>query len=318
MDAPAARAALAAVSLVVVTGKGGVGKSVVSAALGQALHRAGRRVLLLETDPRENLHELAGVAPSGGDLVAIGPGFFLQNLSPQHVIGEIVREHLHVEYLVRKVSASPVFRHFVDAAPGIKELAVLGHALRLVRGYDRDRAGLIDTVVLDAPASGHGLALLRAPAATAAVIDTGPFARMARELAVFVRDPAASATVVVTSAEEMPVQEALELRAGLRSALDREPDLLVVNALYPPVGRPAGRATDPLWQLWQRRRRINERELARLDAEWPAPRLELPLLPLARGPALVEALTAAFDTVAGVRLGRPLAPESGAPVGGRS
>ncbi len=312
----AAFADLAAVSLVVVTGKGGVGKSVVTAALGRALHRAGRRVLLLETDPRENLHELAGVAPSGGELVALAPGFFLQNLSPQHIIGEIVREHLHVEYLVKKVAASPVFRHFVDAAPGLEELAVLGHALRLVRGYDRDRAGLIDTVVLDAPASGHGLALLRAPAATAAVIDAGPFARMARELEGLVRDPTSSATVVVTAAEEMPVQEALELRDGLRGSLGREPDLLVVNALYPPVTGATGRATDPLWQLWQRRRRINERELARLDAEWPSPRLDLPLLPLARGPALVQALTGAFDAIAGVRRRAP-APERVARAGER-
>lgn len=308
---------LSSVSLVVVTGKGGVGKSVVSAALGRALHRAGRRVLLLETDPRENLHELTGAAPSGGDLVALAPGLFLQNLSPQHIIGEIVREHLRVEYLVKKVSASPVFRHFVDAAPGLKELAVLGHALRLVRGYDRDRAGLIDAVVLDAPASGHGLALLTAPAATASVIDAGPFARMAHELADFVRDPAASATVVVTQAEEMPVQEALELRDALRASVARSPDLLVVNALYPPVRGSGGRATDPLSDLWRRRRLINERELARLDAEWPFPRLDLPLLPIGRGPALVEALTSAFEALAGVRGRRsgvvPAMPAAGSP-----
>lgn len=309
---------LSTVSLIVVTGKGGVGKSVVSAALGRALHRAGRRVLLLEIDPRENLHELAGAPPSGGELVALGPGVFLQNLSPQHIIGEIVREHLHVEYLVKKVSASPVFRHFVDAAPGLKELAVLGHALRLVRGYDRSRAGLIDTVVLDAPASGHGLALLSAPAATASVIDAGPFARMAHELADFVRDPAASATVVVTQAEEMPVQEALELRDALKTTLARLPDLLVVNALYPPVRGATGTAsTDPLMDLWRRRRRINDRELARLEAEWTSPRLDLPLLPISRGPALVAALEPAFDAVAGVRGRRPSAPDA-KPAGTRS
>lgn len=303
---------LASVSLLVVTGKGGVGKSVVAAALGRALHRAGRRVLLLETDPRENLHELAGVAPSGGELTALAPGLFLQNLSPHYIIGEIVRDHLRVEYLVKKVSASPVFKHFVDAAPGLKELAVLGHALRLVRGYDRDRAGLIDTVVLDAPASGHGLALLTAPRVTAAVIDAGPFARMAEELKVFVGDPKESATVAVTLAEEMPVQEALELRDALVSRLDRHPDLLVVNALYPPVARNARNARgDPLAELWRQRRAINDRELARLDAEWQSPRIELPLLPIARGPALVDALVPEFEQVAGVR-GRRGGPASGA------
>lgn len=302
---------LASVSLLVVTGKGGVGKTVVSAALGRALHRAGRRVLLLETDPRENLHELAGVAPSGGDLVALAPGLFLQNLSPQYIIGEVVREQLHVEYLVKRVSASPVFRHFVDAAPGLKELAVLGHALRLVRGYDRDRAGLIDTVVLDAPASGHGLALLLAPGLTASVIDAGPFARMARELASFVRDPTASATVVVTQAEEMPVQEALELRDALVARVGRHPDLLVVNSLYPPVPRGLrADPSDPLSALWRQRRAINDRELARLDAQWAWPRIDLPLLPIGRGPALVDALVPAFEEA----VGAVRRPGSGRPV----
>ncbi len=291
---------LSSVSLLVVTGKGGVGKSVVSAAIGLALYRAGRRVLLLETDPRENLHELTDVAPSGGEIVTLAPGLFLQNLSPQAIIGEVVREHLRVGYLVKRVSASPVFRHFVEAAPGLKELAVLGHALRLVRGYDRDRAELIDAVVLDAPASGHGLALLLAPGLTASVIDAGPFGRMARELAEFVLDPRATATVVVTHAEEMPVQEALELRDALVSRIGRHPDLLVVNALYPPIVRETrADPADRLAALWRQRRAINDRELARLGAEWTWPRLDLPLLPIRRGPALVEALVPALAGAVG-------------------
>lgn len=314
----AALSDLSAASLLVVTGKGGVGKSVVSAALGRALHRAGRRVLLLETDPRENLHELTGIAPTGGELVPMAPGLFLQNLSPHHIIGEIVREHLHVEYLVKKVSASPVFRHFVDAAPGLKELAVLGHALRLVRGYDRERAGLIDTVVLDAPATGHGLSLLTAPRVTSSVMDAGPFARMAAELAAFVRDPAETATIVVTQAEEMPVQEALEFREQLTAQLDRTPDLLVVNALYPPVPRGTRPAGDPLVELWRQRRAINDRELARLDDRWTGPRVEIPLLPIPRGVALVDAIEPLFHRLAGVRGRTSAAPPARGRTEGRA
>ena len=280
---------LATVSLVVVTGKGGVGKSVVSATLGRALHAAGRRVLMLEVDPRENLHELAGVPPTGGEMTAIAPGLFLQNLSPHRIIEDIVRDHLRVEWLVKKVSGSPVFRHFVDAAPGIKELSVLGHALRLVKGHDRQHAGLVDTVVLDAPATGHGLALLTAPQLTSDVIDAGPFARMAGELARFVRDPRESAIVVVSQAEDMPVQEAFELRAEMEKRIRRAPDLLIVNALYPPAPR-ASRRDDELTDLWRRRRAINERQLARLETEWQGERLELPFLPVARGPGLIEGL----------------------------
>jgi len=290
---------VATASLVVVTGKGGVGKSVVTAALGRALHEAGRRVLLLEVDPRENLHELTGVPPTGGELTAIAPGLFLQNLSPHQIIEEIVRDHLRVEWLVKRVSSSPVFRHFVDAAPGIKELSILGHALRLVRGYDRARAGLIDTVVLDAPATGHGLALLTAPQVTSDVIDSGPFARMANELADLVRDRQACAIVVVTQAEEMPVQEALELREQIERRLARPPDVLLVNGLYPPAPRKGN--GDPLVELWRQRRAVNERQLARLAEGWSGPRIEMPQVPVARGPALIAWLQPFVEELAATR-----------------
>jgi hypothetical protein len=303
-------------SLVVVTGKGGVGKSVTAATLGRSLHEAGRRVLLLEVDPRENLHELTGVPPTGGDLVAIAPGLFLQNLSPHEIIKDIVRDHLKVEWLVRKVAASPVFTHFVDAAPGLKELSVLGHALRLVLVYDKARAGLIDTVVLDAPATGHGLALLAAPLVTSEVIDEGPFARMARELTDFVRRPESCAIVVVAQAEDMPVQEALELADAVDTRLSRRPDLLVVNGLYPDVPRGLRDEGDALTELWKRRRAINERQLDRLDAEWPGPRVEFPLLPIERGPALVDALLPLVEPVTSTRA-RPASRRTGREEGAR-
>jgi hypothetical protein len=290
---------VATASLVVVTGKGGVGKSVVTAALGRALHAAGRRVLLLEVDPRENLHELTGVPPTGGELTAIAPGLFLQNLSPHRIIEDIVRDHLRIEWLVRRVCASPLYHHFVDTAPGIKELSVLGHALRLVRGYDRARAGLIDTVVLDAPATGHGLALLTAPQVTAEVIDAGPFARMAHELAAWVGDRQATAIVVVSQAEEMPVQEALELRGQFERRLGRPPDVLVVNGLYPPAPRRGN--GDALTELWRQRRAVNDRQLARLATEWTGQRIELPQLPIARGPALIAHLQPLVEELATMR-----------------
>ncbi len=282
---------LAARRLVVVTGKGGVGKSLTSAALGRILAGCGRRVLLMEVDPRESLHELAGVAPSGGEVIEVSPGVRLQNLQPVRVLETVVREHLKLDMLVRRVTGSPVFTHFVDAAPGLKELAVLGHAYRLVRGHTRFPGGPPDLVVLDAPATGHGVSMLGAPTAAAHVITDGPFAHMASELAAFVGDASQTAIVVVTLAEEMPVQEALELRAALAASLARAPDLLVVNGLFPPFDASDSTALGPaLADLWKKRRAINDRELSRLDARWPGPRAELPLVPVARGPSLVAAI----------------------------
>jgi anion-transporting ArsA/GET3 family ATPase len=267
--------------LVVVTGKGGVGKTTVSAALGRLLAR-DRRVLLLEVDPRENLHHMLGIAPSGGEIVAAGPRLLLQNVRPIAVVEELVRERLKIGLLVKRVLKSPVFRHFVEGGPGLKELAVLMHALRLVRG---ETPADVDVVVLDAPATGHGVTFLAAPALVSAAIAHGPVGHMARELAAFVGDPKRCGIVIVTSAEEMPVQEALELIALAGDRLGHSPEAVVVNGLYPPL--PAALAPP---SLWVERRGANLRELARLASEWSGPRIELPLVPLDRGPELVAAL----------------------------
>jgi anion-transporting ArsA/GET3 family ATPase len=218
----------------VVTGKGGVGKTTVAAALARLLAAHHRRVVLLDRRPRAAA-PLLDVPPSAGQPVAAGPHLHLLNLRPQAVMEALVRDRLKIAPLARAVTASQVFRHFVDGAPGMKELAVLGHSLRLVRHEVKPRA---DVVIVDAPATGHGVGLLAAPALVTEAIGAGPLGRLAGEVAEFVGDPARTAVVVTALAEEMPVQEALELLAMMRERLGRTPDLVVVNALYPPLPSP--------------------------------------------------------------------------------
>ncbi len=295
---------LGRLQLLVVTGKGGVGKTAVAASLGSLLAESGRRVLVLEVDPRENVHQMLGVSPSGGEVVRAGPRLWVQNLKPGQVLDDIVRERLKLEMLSRRVLASPIYEQFSAGAPGLKELAILGHALRLLRRVGPPDAPALDLVVLDAPATGHGVRLLAAPLLVSEVIRNGPFGALAGELAAFVADPDRCGIVVVTQAEEMPVEEALDLREALAAELGRSPELLVVNGLFPPLApglagpdavdapgetlRPPEEAA--LLTLWRHRRELNERELGRLAEWWEGPRLELPELALARGPQLTAAL----------------------------
>lgn len=285
--------------LILVTGKGGVGKTLLTALLGEVLADAGRRVLLVETDPRESLHQMLGIAPSGGDIVGVRAGLFLQNLQPRRVVEDLVRERLHVEMLVRRVLSSPVFDHFVEGAPGLKELAILGNALRIVRGEMR-HAPAVDIVVLDAPASGHAASLVTAPELISDVIREGPFGRIAADLSAFMADAERTGIVAVTRAEEMPVQEVFELRAALETRFGRGPELLVVNALLPPFPYadvfPEAH-THRLLRLWKERRLVADRELERLAANWQGKSVQLPFIALERGPALIAALRPAFEAV---------------------
>jgi len=211
------------------------------------------------------------------------------------VLESLVRERLAIPILAKKVVASPIFRHFVDGAPGLREMAVLGHALRLVRGEAKPA---VDVVVLDAPATGHGVSLLAAPLLVADVIERGPIGELAREVADFAADPRRCGAIIGTLAEELPVQETLELIDLLRSRLGRAPEAVIVNAVYPRPPRqdakpPAGTAAAVT--MWRRRRRVNERELARLAKAWSGPRIEIPLLPIDPGPDLVGAIAARLE-----------------------
>lgn len=277
--------------LIIVTGKGGVGKSVITGVLGRHLAARGRRTLLLEVDRRENLHQLVGVPPSGGEIVAVpgAEGLYLQNLKPSQVADWVVEKKVKIGPLVDRVLKSAVYQRFVEGAPGLTQLAILGHALRLVRG-DLSRAPKIDTVVLDAPATGHGVYLLDAPRLVMEAIGEGPFAELAGEVVEFVAAPDRCGVVVVTLGEEMPVQESLELRQRLEERLNRSPEVLVVNGLYPPLPPGQTEVEDQLTNLWRQRRSINEEELARLREHWQGPIVELPLLPVDDGTQLVQEL----------------------------
>jgi anion-transporting ArsA/GET3 family ATPase len=278
--------------LIVVSGKGGVGKTVIAAAIARALVARGRRVLVLEADPRENLHHLVGAEPSGGAVVRVDERLALQNANPRTIVDAVVKDRLKIGALSRRVLASPVYQHFAEGAPGLKEMMLLGYALQVAEGEAKHRA---DVVVLDAPASGHGLTLLAAPLLVAEVIGGGPLGTMARRISGLVADTARSSIVLATLAEEMPVQETLETAAQVEARLARPVSWMVCNAVYPPLppddgergsGGPAAEAV----ALWRTRRRLNEAELERLSAGWRGPLATLPLVAEEFGPGLLAAL----------------------------
>lgn len=276
--------------LLLVTGKGGVGKSAIAAALARLLEGRGRDVFLLEADPRESLFGLLGVEPSGGEVVRVSPRLRLQGVPLDRVVDGLVREMLPIEWVSKRVLASPIYRQFNGGLPGLRESCLLGHALNLLEHptLALGRGGRApEVVVLDAPASGHVVSLLDAPRLLCEVIEHGPVGILVGRLSRFLADAEASGTVVVTTGEEMPVQETIELVEAL-AARGSRPELVVANALWPPVPARLRGKLGERDELWRRRSETGAREVARLERVVAGPLVRLPLLPLEAGPALVE------------------------------
>ena len=182
-------------------------------------------MLLVEVAaPLEASRRLGG-PPSRGREVEVLPGLFTLNLDPQTVMDEYVRHVVKLDLVARRILASPVYHRFFAAAPGLKELMVLGKIMVLEEAHRRlSREPLYDLIVLDAPATGHGLAYLKVPLAASRAIPVGPIGHNARRILQLLRDPARTALVVVAAPEEMAVVEAVELyRARQSRSRDRSP-----------------------------------------------------------------------------------------------
>ena len=219
--------------LVILSGKGGVGKSVVGTALALAARARGKRILLIEIDAPLPASRYLGAAPVGGRETEVRPGLSMVNLVPAQVMDEYVREIVRVDLIARKVLDSPIYRRFFAAAPGLPELMVLGKIMVL----EEERTGWprrpkYDLIIVDAPATGHGLAFLRVPLVASNAVPVGPVGGNARRILSLLRDPRKTALAIVAQPEEMAVVEALEFERMARDELGIEARAFILNGCH--------------------------------------------------------------------------------------
>ena len=233
--------------LVVVTGKGGTGKTSVAAALGVGAARLGQRVLLVETGRDEVLPRLLGspreVGYAGRELL---PGLTAMRMDPYEALAEYLGLQLGVRRLVRSVLGNKGFRQLLDAAPGWRELITLGTVWHLERQTRPGGGPLYDLIVVDAPATGHGLTLLDVPRVVAAAVRAGPLRRNAERVEAMLRDPAATLLLPVALPEELPARETAELVARVRDGIGIPVDRVIVNAMPAPPFPPGLEDLDEL------------------------------------------------------------------------
>ena len=232
-DTLPAVAALLDKRLVFVIGKGGVGKSTVAVALGLLAARRGLRTIVAEVAHQERVARVFGRDDSQFREVEIAHGLFTISIDPQHAIEEYLRLQLPVRALADLLSGSRMFQYFAAATPGMSELVTIGKVWELAQLERRTRdAARYDLVIVDAPATGHGVATMRAPKTFADIARVGPIANQGRAIHAMITDPDTTGVVAVALPEEMPVNETLFLRDTLRSELGLRLDRVVVNGVY--------------------------------------------------------------------------------------
>jgi anion-transporting ArsA/GET3 family ATPase len=217
--------------LVVVTGKGGVGKSAVTAALARAVAATGRRVLAVEIG-RTRLGALLGAPHTGLEPQVVSPGLSLATVEPEDALADFVHGVLRFRALSRRLLESTSFQVLAAAAPGLPEFLILQ---QLRSWLDTRRLGrrVFDLVVVDAPASGHSLPLLSAPRTLSALARIGPVADTLGTIGAMLGDPAITLVLLVTMPEELAVRETIELHRELSQRLDLPVGPAIVNALPP-------------------------------------------------------------------------------------
>jgi anion-transporting ArsA/GET3 family ATPase len=222
--------------LLVVTGKGGVGKSTVAAALGMAAAARGLRTIVAEVSARDDVSRaLAPDVPASQSFVErdLGEGLHHISIDPESALEEYVRDQLP-RGVSDLLTSSRMFSYLVAATPGLRELLTVGKVWELAQP-DRRTPGAhpYDLVILDAPATGHGVATLTAPGTFAGAARMGPVARQGGIIHEMLSDPAQTGIVAVARPEEMPVNETLALRDTLADALGQPLAAVVVNGVLP-------------------------------------------------------------------------------------
>jgi anion-transporting ArsA/GET3 family ATPase len=220
--------------VVFVTGKGGVGKTTVAVALGLRAAAEGKRAIVCEVSAQENASRIFDHTEIGFHEVEVAENLWSISIDPDESMREYVLLQLKVRAMRDMLFRSRIFNYLAAATPGLKELVTIGKIWELAQLDRKVKSGRkYDLVIVDAPATGHGIGFLQTPRTFAAIARVGPIHSQAQQLDRLITDQEHTGVAIVALPEEMPVNESAALEHDLREEVGVAVDRVYMNGLYP-------------------------------------------------------------------------------------
>ncbi len=220
--------------LVIVTGKGGVGKSTVALAMGMAAAAEGRRTIVCEVSAAEHTSRVFHRAEVGFHEVEMSENLWAISIDPDEAMREYVLLQLRVRAMRDMLFRSRIFTYLAAATPGLRELVTIGKIWEVSQPDRKVKKGRkYDLVIVDAPATGHGVAFLQTPRTFANIARVGPIKAQAEALETFIVNHRKTGVAIVALPEEMPVNETAALERTLVEDVGVAVDRVFMNGLYP-------------------------------------------------------------------------------------
>ncbi|WP_158542565.1 ArsA family ATPase [Lujinxingia litoralis] len=217
------------------SGKGGVGKTTLAAAFALSCARRGERTLLMELNVKGKISSLFGADGVDHEIREVDDNLFAVNVTPAAAMREYALMILKIKLVYRAVFENRLVSSFLKVIPGLNELVMLGKAYYHVIEEHPDGSPVWDKIIVDAPATGHGIFFLRIPSVITGLVKSGLMFEEAQRILDLLQDPKRTALNLVTLAEDMPVNETLELAKVVRQEMGVPVGCVMANAVYRPL-----------------------------------------------------------------------------------